>query len=72
MLMADKPQNAQDRLRESANRGVISETEMMRRAESVSQAAIIIRKNADDAKKKRMIAIAISVVVGFGLYFAFC
>ncbi|MFT6396026.1 MAG: hypothetical protein ACJAYU_000768 [Bradymonadia bacterium] len=70
--MANEPHYEQDRLRESANRGVIPEDEMMRRAESVSHAAIIIRNFEAEAKKKRMIGLAISVVVGFGLYFAFC
>lgn len=68
--MANEPNYVKDRLRESANRGVISENEMMRRAESVSQAAIIVRNFEEQAKKRRIIGIAVAAVICFGLWLA--
>ncbi|MCB9533065.1 MAG: hypothetical protein H6698_01905 [Myxococcales bacterium] len=52
-----------ERLHEAATRGVITESEMRRRAESVSQAALIVRHNEERAKKQMITRSLIAGVV---------
>ena len=70
--MANDPNQARERLRESAGRGLVTENEMVRRAESVSQAAIIVRANEAKARKQQRIGIAVTAVVLIAFYFIAC
>ena len=70
--MANDSEQAKARLRESAGRGLVSEMEMVRRAESVSQAAIIVRENEARAKRQQRIGIAVTIGVAFAIWLFAC
>jgi hypothetical protein len=70
--MASGPNQAKERLQESTGRGLVSENEMLRRAESVSQAAIIVRANADKALRQQRIGMAVTAAILFAIWLFAC
>jgi hypothetical protein len=70
--MANDPNQAQVRLRESAGRGLVPESEMARRAESVSQAAIIVRANEARSLKQQRITMAVVAGVALAIWLFAC
>ena len=70
--MANDSEQAKARLQESAGRGLVPENEMVRRAESVSHAAIIVRENEARAKRQQRIGIAVTVGIAFAVWLVAC
>ena len=68
----EQPQPVRERLQGSASRSGVSDYEMRRRAESVSQAAMIVRQNEARARKKTAIGVGITIAVVIALYFIAC
>ena len=70
--MASDPNQAKERLQESTGRGLVSENEMLRRAESVSQAAIIVRANEAKALRQQRIGMAVTAAILFAIWLFAC